>query len=40
VTPADQLPPLKWSAPDEDGLIAFLVGECLLLLLLLLLLHA
>lgn len=27
VTPAEQLPPLKWSAPDEEGLIAFLVGE-------------
>jgi hypothetical protein len=27
VTPADQLPPLKWSAPDEEGLLAFLVGE-------------
>jgi len=28
VTPADQLPPLKWTAPDEDALVAFLVGEC------------
>jgi hypothetical protein len=27
VTPADQLPPLKWTAPDEDGLVAYLVGE-------------
>jgi hypothetical protein len=27
VTPADQLPPLKWSAPDEEALLAFLVGE-------------
>jgi hypothetical protein len=27
VTPAEQLPPLKWSAPDEEALIAFLVGE-------------
>lgn len=24
--PAD-LPPLKWTAPDVDGLVAFLVGE-------------
>jgi hypothetical protein len=34
VTPAEQLPPLKWSAPDEEGLIAFLVGEWPLLWLL------
>lgn len=27
VTPGDKLPPLKWSAPDEEGLVAFLVGE-------------
>eukprot|EP00882_Tetradesmus_deserticola_P015453 GHRQ01016466.1.p1 GENE.GHRQ01016466.1~~GHRQ01016466.1.p1 ORF type:complete len:179 (+),score=83.68 GHRQ01016466.1:1836-2372(+) len=27
VTHAEQLPPLKWSAPDVEGLIAFLVGE-------------
>lgn len=27
VLPADQLPPMKWSAPDEEGLVAFLVGE-------------
>eukprot|EP00882_Tetradesmus_deserticola_P008591 GHRQ01009059.1.p1 GENE.GHRQ01009059.1~~GHRQ01009059.1.p1 ORF type:complete len:326 (+),score=157.29 GHRQ01009059.1:591-1568(+) len=26
VTHAEQLPPLKWSAPDVEGLIAFLVG--------------
>jgi hypothetical protein len=28
VTPADQLPPMKWSSPDVEGLVAFLVGEC------------
>lgn len=27
VTPADQLPPLKWTAPDEEALVAYLVGE-------------
>jgi flap endonuclease-1 len=27
VTPAGELPPLKWAAPDVDGLVAFLVGE-------------
>jgi hypothetical protein len=27
VLQADQLPPLKWTAPDEDALVAFLVGE-------------
>jgi flap endonuclease-1 len=26
VTPADQLPPLKWTAPDEEALVAYLVG--------------
>jgi hypothetical protein len=28
VTPADQLPPLKWTAPDEEALVAYLVGRC------------
>jgi len=28
VTPADQLPPMKWSSPDVEGLVAFLVGKC------------
>lgn len=28
VTPADQLPALKWTPPDEEALVAYLVGEC------------
>jgi flap endonuclease-1 len=28
VTPADQLPVLKWTPPDEDALVAYLVGGC------------
>lgn len=27
VTPCADIPPLKWSAPDEDGLVQFLVAE-------------
>jgi hypothetical protein len=28
VTPAEQLPALKWSEPDEAGVVAFLCGAC------------
>ncbi|KAJ9526969.1 hypothetical protein QJQ45_025326 [Haematococcus lacustris] len=27
ITPCETIPPLKWSEPDEEGLVAFLVGE-------------
>lgn len=27
VTPAENIPPLKWGLPDEDGLVKFLCGE-------------
>ena len=27
MTPGADLPPLKWSAPDEEGLVQFLVTE-------------
>jgi flap endonuclease-1 len=27
VLSAENMPPLKWTAPDEEGLVAFLVAE-------------